>query len=233
MKCVFCQNYPISHLFNGTYYTVEELAGLFLNLQERGAHNINFVSPSPYLYHAVRAIRISSKKGLTIPIVYNTSGYERPEVIAALNGIVDVYMPDLKYHEENNLCKKYSGITDYFDYAYPAIIEMFDQVGELGTDGSDIAIGGMILRHMILPGEVENSKRVLKIISQSPFRETHLSLMSQYFPAYKATEITEINRRLRPDEYAKVKEYALSLGFEKGWFQDLVRKDASGGPSGG
>jgi putative pyruvate formate lyase activating enzyme len=219
MKCVFCQNFPISHLFNGQFYSIEELAGLFLNLQGRGAHNINFVSPTPYLYRAAEALHIACKKGLTIPIVYNTSGYERKEIIEALAGLVDVYMPDLKYHD-NTISPKYSGVNDYFEYAYPAIEEMFRQTGELVTDDDEIAVQGMILRHLILPGELENSKRVLEIIAHSSFKGASLSLMNQYFPAYRAVEIPEINRRVSGEEYEEVKDHAIFLGFDNGWFQE-------------
>lgn len=219
MKCVFCQNYPISHLFNGQFYSIEALSGLFLDLQARGAHNINFVSPTPYLFHAVKALRLACKRGLRIPIVYNTSGYERREVIGALDRVVDVYMPDLKYHD-NSISLKYSGVNNYFEYAYPAIGEMFRQVGELRMDEGGIARRGMILRHLLLPGQVENSKKVLEIFSRSFFKNASLSLMSQYFPAYRAVEMPEINRRVPSDEYEEVKDYALSLGFTDGWFQE-------------
>lgn len=219
MKCVFCQNYPISQLFNGQFYSIEALSGLFLDLQGRGAHNINFVSPTPYLFHAVKALRLAGKRGLSIPIVYNTSGYERREIIGALDRVVDVYMPDLKYHD-NSISPKYSGVSNYIEHAYPAVEEMFRQVGELRVDGAGIARRGMILRHLLLPGQVENSKRVLEIISRSSFRDASLSLMNQYFPAYRAVEMPEINRRVRSDEYEEVKEYAVSLGFTDGWFQE-------------
>ncbi|MCP5106671.1 MAG: radical SAM protein [bacterium] len=220
MKCVFCQNYPISHLLNGQFYSIEQLSGLFLNLQERGAHNINFVSPTPYLYHAAAALHIARNNGLTIPIVYNTSGYERPGIINALERFVDIYMPDLKYHD-NSISPKYSGVKDYFEHAYPAIGEMSKQTGELKMDEKGIARRGMILRHLLLPGQVDNSKKVLKIISQSAFKKTSLSLMSQYFPAYRAVEMPEINRRVRAEEYEEVKDYAFTLGFTDGWYQAI------------
>lgn len=225
LKCIFCQNYPISHLFNGEFYSVEQLADMMLGLQERKAHNINLVTGTPYLYHFVEALYIARQKGLTIPIVYNSSGYEHLEVISALEGVIDVYLPDLKYaNEDVAFC--YTGVRDYLEYAFPALREMFRQVGDLQTDGDGIAVKGMILRHLILPGHTANSKRVLKIIAESSFKDCHLSLMSQYFPAYKAVEHNEINRQLTYEEYEEVKEYALSLGFSKGWFQDM---DAPGG----
>jgi len=220
LKCVFCQNYPISHLFNGTVYTIEQLARIMLNLQKRGAHNINLVSPTPYLYHFVAALDIAAQNGLNIPIAYNTSGYERPEIIRLLDGLIDIYMPDIKYVDEN-LPRRFSGVSDYFQFDYPAVMEMFDQVGELQTDPNGVAQRGLIIRHLILPGEIENSKAVLKIIADSPFKTCHLSLMSQYFPAYKAADTTGINRRLTEAEYEEVKDFALRLGLETGWFQDL------------
>lgn len=219
MKCVFCQNYPISHLFNGQFYSIEALSGLFLDLQDRGAHNINFVSPTPYLFHAVKALRLACGKGLSIPIVYNTSGYERREIVEALERVVDVYMPDLKYYD-NSICPRYSGVNNYFEHAYPAVEEMFRQVGELRLDDEGIARRGMILRHLLLPGQVENSRKVLEIVSRSSFREASLSLMNQYFPAYRAVEMPEINRRVSSGEYEEVKDYAVSLGFVDGWFQE-------------
>lgn len=220
LKCVFCQNYPISHLFNGEFYSNEELADIFLNLQDRGAHNINLVTASPYLYHFVRALYTARKKGLNIPVVYNTSGYERTEIIKGLNNLVDVYMPDLKY-VDNEISRKYTGVDNYFEYAYPAVVEMFNQVGTLKPDDQGIARQGVITRHLILPGNIENSKKILQVIAKSPFKEIHLSLMSQYFPAYKAIEDPDIHRRLLPAEYREVKDYALQLGFSRGWFQDI------------
>jgi putative pyruvate formate lyase activating enzyme len=223
LKCVFCQNYPISHLFNGQFYSIQELADIFLELQERGVHNINLVTATPYLYHFVHALYLAQKNGLFIPIVYNTSGYERLEIIKALKDLLDVYMPDLKY-AEREMSRKYTGVDNYFEYAYPAVEEMFNQVGLLEMDEKGIAVKGFILRHLILPGHIENSKKVLEIIAKSPFRDCHLSLMSQYFPAYKASEHPEINRRLSPGEYREVEEYALQLDFSNGWFQDPLEE---------
>lgn len=225
LKCIYCQNYPISHLLNGEFYSIEELSDIFLHLQTRGAHNINLVTAAPYLYHVVHALFLASQKGLNIPIVYNTSGYERPEIVTALNSTIDVYMPDLKY-ADSEVSLKYTGVNNYLEYAYPAIEEMFNQVGLLQMDEEGIACKGLILRHLILPRNIENSKKVLKIISESPFRDSHLSLMSQYFPAYKAVREPGINRYLNPEEYEEVKDYALELGFSTGWFQDM---DAQGG----
>lgn len=218
MKCLFCQNYPISQLFNGKFYSIEELGEFFLHLQKRGAHNINFVSPTPYLYHIVKALKIAREKGLEIPIVYNTSGYERVEIIKKLAEVVDIYLPDLKYYDDS-LALKFSGVKNYVEHAFPAVEEMFAQVGDLIVDHNEMGVKGLIIRHLILPGLTENSKKVLERIAGSPFRDVHLSLMSQYFPAHKAAEHNELKRRISSQEYTEVEEYALSLGFSKGWFQ--------------
>jgi len=218
MACLFCQNYPISQLFNGKFYSIEELGEMFLHLQARGAHNINFVSPTPYLYHIVKALQIAGEKGLFIPIVYNTSGYERVEIIKKLAGIIDIYLPDLKYVDDS-LSLKFSGVKNYVEHAFPAVAEMFAQVGDLTVAEDELGVKGVVIRHLILPGHTDNSKRVLERIAGSSFRDVHLSLMSQYFPAYKATKHRELKRRISSEEYTEVEEYALSLDFSKGWLQ--------------
>ena len=141
-------------------------------------------------------------------------------MVKALNHLVDVFLPDLKYYDDS-LSLTFSGTSNYFENAYLSIEEMFKQTGELQLDREGIAVKGMILRHLVLPGYVENSKKILKTIAESPFRNSYLSLMSQYFPAYRAVEMPGINRRLRPGEYGEVKEYALSLGLINGWFQEI------------
>jgi len=220
LKCLFCQNYPISHLFNGKYYSVAGLAGIFLQLQKQGAHNINFVSPTPYLYHIVQALHLATARGLDIPVVYNTSGYEQKDIIRHLAGLVDIYLPDYKY-ADNGLAQRFSGVKDCVERTHGAIEEMFDQVGELDLDDGGVARKGLIIRHLILPKQMENSKRVLARISQSRFKDAYLSLMSQYFPAFKATTNEDLCRRIEPAEYREIRDYALSLGFSRGWFQDL------------
>jgi putative pyruvate formate lyase activating enzyme len=225
LKCIFCQNFPISHLFNGKFYSIEEFAGLLTNLQRRGAHNINLVTGTPYLFHFVQALRLACRAGLNIPVVYNSSGYERPEIIAGLENIVDIYMPDLKY-VDSTVSADCTGVTDYFQYAYPAVREMFRQTGPLQFDENDIAVQGTIVRHLILPGKIENSRKVLNAIAGSSFKDAHLSLMSQYFPAYDAAKKPGFDRLLRHDEYQQVKDLAVELDFSDGWFQDM---DAPGG----
>lgn len=220
LKCVFCQNFPISQLNNGTDYTIDRLSSILLELQRRGAHNINLVSPTPYLYHFVSALRTAAQKGLEIPIVYNSGGYEREEMIRELDGIVDIYMPDFKYSDDE-IAKKYSGISDYSENAFKTISEMYRQAGSLLVDEDGIAVKGVIIRHLILPGHIENSINVLKKISESSFRDAYLSLMSQFFPAYNSSGDEHLKRRLKPEEYEEVKSFAISKKLEKGWFQDI------------
>ena len=224
LKCIFCQNYPISQLGHGEFTSVRQLAGIFLGLQKRGAHNINLVSPTPYLFHVLEALDIAASAGLSIPLVYNTSGYERPEVIAGLSGIVDIYLPDLKYgpgDDPRRLGLELSGVDDYFENAAVAIAEMFRQTGPLSLGADGIALHGTVIRHLIIPGHTANSIAVLGAIAASGFRGAWLSLMSQYFPAHRATVCPPFDRRLRPDEYRLVRDEALRLGLENGWFQDM------------
>ena len=224
LSCLFCQNYPISQLAHGESYSIEQLAGIFLSLQKRGAHNINLVSPTPYLRHVVGALEIASARGLDIPIVYNASGYERVEVVEQLEGIVDIYLPDLKYgpgESSGRLGLTLSGVSDYSGQALPALREMFRQTGPLQLDGEGIAVRGMVIRHLIIPGQTENSLDVLRAIAASPFRGAWLSLMSQYFPAHLAPGRPPFDRRLLPEEYREVRDEALRLGLEDGWFQEM------------
>lgn len=220
LSCIFCQNFPISQLNNGTDYTIDKLSSILLELQNRGAHNINLVSPTPYLYHFISALRVAARKGLEIPIVYNSGGYESVEIINELDDIVDIYLPDYKYSDDE-VAKKYSGISDYSDMAFNAISEMYRQVGSLVIDEDGIAIKGVIIRHLILPGHVKNSINVLKKISESSFKGAYLSLMSQFFPAHNASCDIHLKRRLKPEEYKEVRSFAIAKKLENGWFQEI------------
>ncbi len=219
LKCHFCQNYPISQLNNGEFYDLDQLAGIMLYLQKKGAHNINLVSPTPHLTHFVRALYRAFKKGLYIPIVYNTSGYERVEIVKHLHHLVDIYMPDFKYSDDS-LALRLSGVKNYVIHARESIIEMYRQTGDLTSDDHGIAKSGLLIRHLILPGQVKNSKDVFRTMAEDGLKSTYLSLMSQYFPAYRACD-KDLNRRITPEEYREVKAYALSMGFSNGWFQDI------------
>jgi putative pyruvate formate lyase activating enzyme len=226
MHCVFCQNYPISQLHQANKkYTIDELGDLMLSLQKRKAHNINFVSPSHYLYQMVMAIKTAIQKGFNLPIVYNSSGYDKADVICDLANIVDVYLPDAKY-ANNILAKKFSGASNYVENNRATLKEMFTQKGaDIQLDDNGIIQNGLIIRHLVLPNEVQNSKDVLHRIATELSPKIHLSLMSQYFPAHLAKtdeQFTSINRGITADEYNEVADFADSLGFDNGWFQPTM-----------
>jgi len=224
MKCSYCQNYPISQLRQGyRSLTSEELASAMLALQVRKAHNINFVTPSHYLYQIMEALKIAYLKGLDIPLVYNTSGFDRPDVISDLEGIIDIYLPDAKYFSPE-ISEKYSETSRYFEENSIALIRMFEQTGDdLLTDSEGIALKGLIIRHLVLPGNIDNTRLVLQWIKENLSNRVHLSLMSQYFPANKisANFLPELNRKISHDEYKQVLDFTDKLGFEHAWYQEL------------
>lgn len=211
LKCCFCQNYQLSWLRRGREVGDEELAAMILDLQEKGALNINLVSPTHHLLAVLRALRIALERGLSLPVVANSSGYEKAPVLAHLEGIIDIYLPDLKYASAE-LAARYSGAGDYFRSAGGAVREMFFQRPLLILDEADVAEQGLIIRHLVLPGQVENSLAVLDWISRELGTSVALSLMSQYRPCFRAPH--ELQRPLRPDEYAGVLARAQELGFE-------------------
>ena len=220
MNCVFCQNYEISQLGRGKEITIEELANVMIKQQERNVQNINLVTPTSYALHIVEAIKIARKKGLKIPIVYNTNGYESVETLKLLEGYVDIYLPDLKYYYDD-LAKKYSKVDNYFEIATKAIQEMYRQVGIPVLDENGVMKKGLMIRHLILPNEVQNSKKVLKWVKENIDSNVYVSIMAQYFPTYKAKEIPEIARKITKEEYEKVENYLYELDFENGYIQEL------------
>jgi putative pyruvate formate lyase activating enzyme len=211
LKCLFCQNYQLSWLNEGNLISDLELAGKMLDLQEQGALNINFVSPTHIILPILKALRIAYTQGLSIPLVYNSNGYDSPPVIGCLEGIIDVYLPDIKYFSPV-ISKKYSGAADYFENAGPVVREMSVQQPVLELNGKGAARKGLIIRHLVMPGCVEDSLSVLRWIKTniSPF--IGLSLMSQYHPCYKAPD--EIRRSLAEEEYREVTSLAFELDFE-------------------
>ncbi len=211
LKCLFCQNYQISWLMEGHPVDDEELAGLMLGLRERGALNINLVSPTHVVLPVLRALKIAYARGLDIPLVWHSNGYDSLEVVRALEGIVDIYLPDLKYHGED-IARRYSGAPDYFTRASEAVLEMSLQqpVLKLGPDGT--ARRGLIIRHLVLPGHTDDSIEILRWIGARLSPLIGLSLMSQYHPCHQAPE--EIARTLRADEYRPAMDLALSLGLD-------------------
>ena len=220
MNCVFCQNYEISQLGKGREITIEELANIFLKQQEKDVENINLVTPTSYAYQIMEAIKIARNKGLRLPIVYNTNGYENVETIRALEGFVDIYLPDLKYFE-NDLALKYSKVDNYFEIATEAIKEMIKQVGVPRFDENDMIEKGVLIRHLVLPNHVENSKKVLLWIKENLPNEIYVSIMAQYFPTYKAKEDEKINRKLTPEEWNIIEDFVQEVGIENGFIQEL------------
>ena len=220
LSCIYCQNYKISQLGKGYELSVEELANIMLEQQEKGVNNINLVTPTMYAYQIIEAIKIARKNGLNIPIIYNTNGYENVKTIQDLNGYIDIYLPDLKYYS-NELSKKYSKVDNYFKYTTEAIKEMYRQVGCPVFDENGIIQKGLIIRHLVLPNHLQNSKHVLKWIKENMPEDTYVSVMAQYFPTYKAKEDDLINRKLTKKEYKEIEEFLYTLDLKNGYMQEL------------
>lgn len=219
MKCEYCQNYEISRLGKGKEITVEELAEIFLKQQEKKVHNINLVTPTSYVPQIKKAIKLARNQGLQLPIVYNTNGYETVETIKELEGYVDIYLPDFKYAEDE-LAKRLSHVDHYFSITTQAILEMNRQVGDCILDEEGVMQKGMIIRHLILPNHVINTRKVLKWINDY-LPNVYVSIMAQYFPTYRAKQIEEINRKITKEEYQKVMRYLDQLVLENGYLQEL------------
>jgi len=226
LACVFCQNHQISQEFQerpSRALTAAALAGELLQLQEAEAHNINFVSPSHMIFQMADAIMTAREKGLTLPIVYNSNGYDSVAALRQIRGLVDIYLPDVKYME-NTPARKFSGVHDYGDIVPNVLEEMLAQVGHLELDDAGIAVRGLLVRHLVLPGHLDNSRKCLDFLA-SLSSLTTISLMSQYSPQYKACAYPEINRSLTADEYDLITDYALDLGLENVFVQELESSD--------
>lgn len=215
LGCVFCQNYDVSHRAFGKEVSEEQLMRIFDSLIEKGVHNINLVTPTHY---APMLAKTLEKFDSQVPIVYNSSGYEKVETLKMLEGLVDVYLPDIKYFD-SSVSKKYSRAEDYFEYASKAVLEMFRQVGTLETDENGIAKRGMIIRHMVLPGNISQAAKVFGWVRDNLPEETFISVMRQYTPFGEAKNMPPIDRPLSSREYAIVKDKILDLGFENCFFQ--------------
>jgi len=216
LKCLFCQNYQISWLGEGQTASDEDLAAMMLSLEKQGALNINFVSPTHLLLPVLRGLRLACRQGLDLPLVWNSNGYEKEEVVRQLQGIVDIYLPDLKFRSPK-VARKFSGAPDYFDHAGPAVQEMYRQKPDLILDDGDIALSGLLIRHLILPGQAEDSMAILEWVRNSLSPEVSMSLMSQYHPCFRAPE--EIQRPLSGREYGEVLAKAQELGMENLFIQ--------------
>lgn len=223
LSCVFCQNYEISQKERGKDITINELADIFLKQQEKGVENINLVTPTSYVFQIIEAIKIAKNNGLKIPIVYNTNAYEKIETIKKLEGYIDIYLPDLKY-ADNILGKRYSKVDNYFEIATNAILEMQKQIGKAKLDDNGIMKRGIIVRHLVLPDAIENSKKVLEWIKENLDEENYVSIMAQYFPTYLVKEKEEyknINRKLTKTEWKEIEEFIEKLNFKNGYIQEL------------
>ena len=219
MNCVFCQNYEISQQGKGKEISIEELADIFIKQQEKDVENINLVTPTSYVPQIIEAIKIARKNGLKLPIVYNTNGYEKVETLKMLEGYVDIYLPDFKYSDDD-LGKRLSKVDNYFEIVTEALKEMYRQTGKAVFNGEGIMQKGMIIRHLVLPNHILNSRRVLKWINEN-MQDVYVSVMAQYFPTYKAKEIDDINRKLTKEEYEQIENYLYRLDLENGYIQEL------------
>lgn len=219
MACAYCQNYEFSQLGQGKETDFPELAGYMLKLQEAGCHNINLVTPTHVMPQILKALSLAIQKGLKIPLVYNTGGYELAEIIKMLEGIVDIYLADMRY-AESEVARKYSDAADYPLYNQEAIKEMQRQAGVAQMDDHGIIIKGLIIRHLVLPNNLSGTEKIMRFLSQEISKETYLSLMSQYTPYYRAAEFKEISRRISPEEYAAAKKITRKYGLDNGWSQE-------------
>ena len=220
LDCVFCQNFPISQLGNGEEITVRELSARMLKLQRLGVHNINFVTPTHYLSQILAALLLAIPQGFTLPIVWNSSGYEKVDALQLLDGVVLIYLPDMKYSDDYH-SRSVSGASGYCAISRAAVLEMLRQVGHLRVNEDGIATGGLIVRHLVLPGNRAGSLKTLPWIAENLGTETHVALMSQYFPAHKASGMTGMNRPISHEEYDAAVEVLEAVGLENGWVQDL------------
>lgn len=219
LQCVYCQNKEIAEGGYGKRITIDRLAAIFLELQEKGAENINLVTPSHYALQILKALKRAKKEGLSIPVVYNSSAYEKAEILKELKGYVDVYLPDFKYMDPL-LGKRYSKAINYSEVAKEAIKEMVHQAGEPVFDERGMMRRGVIVRHMVLPGHTKDSKAVIQYLHQTYKDRIYISLLSQYTPMKGLEEYPEINRRVSEREYEKVVDYAIELGVVNGFIQD-------------
>jgi len=224
LKCVYCQNYKFSHQLCGTPLEEAEFVRLLLALQKSGAHNINFVSPTHYLPQILKGITRATEEGLSLPLVYNTSGYEKAEIIKNLQGIIDIYLTDFKYFDEAT-AKRYSQASDYPLYAKESILQMYKQ-SKLCRKNS-LLVSGLIIRHLVLPGHIDESKRILNWIKKHT-PDALVSIMFQYQPYHKACRYTEINRTLRRAEYEEITTLIETMQLE-GWVQDFAPQESLAG----
>lgn len=214
LKCLFCQNYTISQLGDGTEVTREELARMMLSLQTRGCHNINFVSPTHVVPQILEALDVAINLGLTLPLVYNSGGYDSLETLKILDGIIDIYMPDMKYSDEK-IAEELSAIKNYPSVNRAALKEMHRQVGDLQMDEDGIAVRGLLIRHLVLPHGLAGTKEITKFIAEELSRNSYVNIMAQYHPCHKAFQIPQLSRPLSRQEFLEAIELAQKAGLNR------------------
>lgn len=212
LRCVFCQNWPIAHEGRGKEVQDEDLADMMLHLQKIGCHNINLVTPTHVMPNILNATRVALKKGLHLPLFYNTSGYERLEILKILDGVVDIYKPDMKYMDSNKAAKYSAGASDYPEVTKKAIIEMHQQVGVLKLDKEGIAIRGVIIRHLVMPNRVAGTEKFVKWVAEALPKSTYVNIMAQYRVEYKAYDYPEIARGITSQEFLEAMDWAGKYG---------------------
>lgn len=213
-KCVYCQNFDISHLGKGEELAEEEIARKMIYLQDIGCHNINWVSPTHFAPQMVKSLFIARENGLKLPVVYNTGGYDSPGLIEMLSGIIDIYMPDIKYGSNEN-ASKYSGVKNYWDIVRVSVKKMHSQVGDLLIEPSGITKRGLLIRHLVLPNNIAGSDEVLKFIAEEISKDSYVNIMKQYTPYFKASDYQELSRGVTQEEYMKVVNKAKELGLRR------------------
>ena len=214
LKCCFCQNYAISQLGEGHEVDARELAAMMLSLEQRGCHNINFVSPTHVVPQILEALELAAESGLSVPLVYNSGGYDAVETLKLLDGIFDIYMPDMKYSDEQN-AKRFSGIDEYPQMNRAAVKEMHRQVGDLQLDADGVAIRGLLVRHLVLPDGLAGTAGVCRFLSLEISVDTYLNVMAQYRPCYRAYAVPELARSISRKEFVEAIETARSCGLHR------------------
>jgi putative pyruvate formate lyase activating enzyme len=211
LRCIFCQNSEISQKGVGHEVEAEDLAGMMLTLQARGCHNLNFVTPSHVVAQILEALVIAAREGLHLPLVYNTGGYDSPEALELLDGVIDIYMPDMKYGD-SEAAHRYSHVRDYWEVNRAAVEEMHRQVGDLVVDAQGVALRGLLVRHLVLPEDLANTERVLAFLAEEISPDTYLNLMDQYHPSHRADRVPPLDRITTTDEYLYALELARGYG---------------------
>jgi len=214
LRCVFCQNWEISQTGTGREVEPEEIAAMMVELQRQGCHNVNLVTPSHVVAQILAAVRIAAERGLRLPLVYNTGGYDSPEALALLDGVIDIYMPDMKYGDSET-AHRYSHVRGYWEVNRAAVREMHRQVGDLVIGADGIARRGLLVRHLVLPGDLANTEKVLAFIADEISRDTYVNIMGQYYPCYRASDYPPLDRPITTEEFNRVLAAAETKGLHR------------------